>query len=196
MRSFKSENRLFLEGISVATVPSGVLKSARLKGYSAPVTTEPHYDADFAEVGAEFTYFRRHCSSLDWRLLKLIFGSLALFLTLVAVGFAIAGAWLVIPFAGVEIAGLGIAAWWTAKRSGDFERLAFDGDRVLVEIREQGQLRQFEFNRCWVRLVNGNAGMFALRSHGREVAIGRFCGEESRQELARELRNRLAERRF
>ena len=196
MRSFKRENRLFLEGISVATVPSGVLKSARLKGYSAPVTTEPHYDADFAEAGAEFTYFRRHCSSLDWRLLKLIFGSLALFLSLVAVGFAVAGAWLVIPFAGVEIAGLGIAAWWTARHSGDFERLEFDGDRVLVEIREQGQSRQFEFNRCWVRLVSGNAGMFALRSHGREVAIGRFCSEESRQTLARELRNRLAVHRF
>ena len=84
------------------------------------MTTEPHYDADFAEAGAEFTYFRRHCSSLDWRLLQLVFGSLALFLTLVAVGFAIAGAWLLIPFAGVEIAGLGFAAWWTFKRSGDF----------------------------------------------------------------------------
>lgn len=160
------------------------------------MTTDPHCDADLAEVGAEFTYFRRHCSSLDWRLLHLVFGSLALFLTLVAVGFAIAGAWLVIPFAGLEIAGLGFAAWWTAKRSGDFERLAFDGDRVLVEIREQGQSRQFEFNRCWVRLVSGKAGMFTLRSHGREVAIGRFCGEQSRQALARELRNRLGGQRI
>ena len=160
------------------------------------MTTDSHCDADLAEVGAEFTFFRRHCSSLDWRLLHLVFGSLALFLTLVAVGFAIAGAWLVIPFAGFEIAGLGFAAWWTAKRSGDFERLAFDGDRVLVEIREQGQSRQFEFNRCWVRLVSGKAGMFTLRSHGREVAIGRFCGEQSRQALARELRNRLGGQRI
>jgi uncharacterized membrane protein len=38
--------------------------------------------------------------------------------------------------------------------------------------------------------------MFALRSHGREVAIGRFCSEESRQKLVRELRNRLAGHRF
>jgi len=156
-----------------------------------PVTTRPHCDADLAGNGAEFTYFGRHCSSLDWRLVQLVFGSLALFSTLVSVGFAFAGAWLVIPFAGVEIAGLGIAAWWTARRSGDFERLAFDGDRVFIEIREHGRSRQFEFNRCWVRLVNGNGGMFSLRSHGREVAIGRFCGEEFRQELAREVRSRL-----
>ena len=155
------------------------------------MTTEPHYDADLAGCGAEFTYFRRHCSSLDWRLLYLVYGSLCLFSVLVAAVFAAAGAWMIIPFAGLEIFGLGIAAWWTLKRSGDFERLAFDGDRILVEIREQGFSSQFEFNRCWVRLVNGNAGSFALRSHGREVAIGRFCGEESRQALARELRSRL-----
>lgn len=155
------------------------------------MTADPHCDADLAEVGAEFTYFRRHCSSLDWRVLYLVFGSLALFLVLVAVGFALAGVWLIIPFAGIEIAGLGIAAWWTLRRSGDFERLAFDGDRIFVEIREQGLLRQFEFNRCWARLVTGDAGTVALRSHGREIAIGRFCGEESRQALARELRNRL-----
>jgi uncharacterized membrane protein len=155
------------------------------------VTTRPHYDADLAENGAEFTYFRRHCSSLDLRLLCWVFGSLALFLVLVSAAFAVAGAWLIIPFAGIEIAALGVAVWWTLRHAGDFERLAFDGDRILLEIRERGQSRQFEFNRCWVRLVNGNAGMFALRSHGREVAIGRFCGEESRQELAREVRSRL-----
>jgi uncharacterized membrane protein len=52
--------------------------------------------------------------------------------------------------------------------------------------------RQFEFNRCWARLVTGDAGTVALRSHGREIVIGRFCGEESRQALARELRSRLS----
>lgn len=160
------------------------------------MTTEPHCDADLAEEGAEFSYFRRHCSSLDWRLLYLVFGSLALFSVLVATAFAFAGAWLVIPFAGVEIAGLGVAAWWTFRHSGDFERLAVDGDRILVEIRERGQSRQFEFNRCWARLVTGKSGSVALRSHGREIAIGRFCGEEGRQELARELRSRLGGYRF
>lgn len=155
------------------------------------MTTRPHCDADLAGNGAEFMYFRRHCSSLDWRLLYMVFGSLALFSVLVAAVFAVAGAWLIIPFAGIEIVALGLAAWWTLRCEGDFERLAFDGDRILVEIREQGLSRRFEFNRCWARLVTGNAGAVALRSHGREIAIGRFCGEESRQELAREVRSRL-----
>lgn len=191
MRSFKRENRLLLKGFLVATVPSGVIKSARLKRMVGAGDDKATLRADLAENGAEFTYFRRHCSSLDWRLLHLVFGSLALFSVLVAAAFAAAGAWLIIPFAGLEIVALGVAAWWTFRREGDFERLAFDGDRILVEIREQGLSRQFEFNRCWARLVTGRAGAVALRSHGREIAIGRFCGEESRQELAREVRSRL-----
>jgi uncharacterized membrane protein len=123
--------------------------------------------------------------------MRLVFGSLTLILILIAVAFAVAGAWLVIPFAGIEIAALGMASWCLLQRSGDFERLAIDGDRILVEVRERGLSRHFEFNRCWARLVTGKGGAVALRSHGREIAIGRFCGEEGRQELARELRRRL-----
>ena len=155
------------------------------------MTTRPHCDAGLAGNGAEFAYFRRHCSSLDWRLLHLVFGSLAAFSILVAVAFAFAGAWLIIPFAGIEILALGVATWWTLRRADDFERLTVDGDRILLEVKEQGLSRHFEFNRCWARLVTGHAGAVSLRSHGHEIAIGRFCGEESRQELARELRSRL-----
>jgi uncharacterized membrane protein len=155
------------------------------------MTTKPHCDADLTANGAGFEHFRRRCSSLDWRLLHLVFGSLALLSVLVAGAFAVAGAWLIIPFAGLEIVALGVAAWWTLRRADDFERLTFDGDRILLDVKEQGLSRHFEFNRCWARLVTGHAGAVALRSHGREVAIGRFCGEESRQELAREVRSRL-----
>ena len=157
------------------------------------MTTQPHCNTELAQDDATFTYFRRHCSSLDWRLLRLVFGSLALFSMLVAAAFAVAGAWLIIPYAGIEIAALGIAAWSLRRRAGDFERLAVDGDRILVEITEQGMSQEFEFNRCWARLVTGDQGAVALRSHGREVVIGRFCGEESRQALARELRSRLGD---
>lgn len=160
------------------------------------MTTGPHSNPVLAHDGAGFTYFRRHCSSLDWPLMRLVFGSLALFSMLIAAAFAAAGAWLIIPFAGIEIAALGAAAWFTLRKSGDFEWLAFDGDRILVEVRERGRSRQYEFNRCWARLVTDRGGAVALRSHGREIAIGRFCGEEGRQELARELRSRLGGQRF
>jgi uncharacterized membrane protein len=66
-----------------------------------------------------------------------------------------AGAWLIIPFTGVEIAALGTAVCMILRRAGDFERLVFSGDRILIEVRERGLARQFEFHRDWARLVTG-----------------------------------------
>lgn len=155
------------------------------------MTRETPFESNLEQEGAGFTYFRRHASSLDLRLLLLVFGSLALFSLVVAAGFAAAGAWLIIPFAGIEITALGVAAWFILRRASDFEQLAVRGDRILVQIRERGLAQQFEFNRCWARLEAGSAGSVSLRSHGRAVEIGRYCGEEGRQMLVRELRSRL-----
>ncbi len=156
------------------------------------MATETIFESDLEQDGAGFTYFRRHASSLDLRLLKLVFGSLVVFSLVVAVAFAVAGAWMIIPFAGVEIACLATAVWFVFRRAGDFERLAMSGDRILFECRERGRTRHMEFSRCWARVVCDGAGGLALRSHGREVSVGRYCGEESRRLLERELRSRLA----
>jgi len=69
--------------------------------------------------------------------------------------------------------------------------VAVRGDRILVEVRERGVAEQFEFHRGWARLVALDADRVALRSHGSTVEIGRYCSEDGRQILARELRGRL-----
>lgn len=155
------------------------------------MSKEPVFESILEHDGAGFTYFRRHASSLNLRLLVFVFGSLAAFSAVIATGFAMAGAWLIIPFAGVEIAALGAAAYVILRRAGDFERLVFSGDHILVEVRERGLARQFEFHRGWARLVTGETGSVALRSHGRTVEIGRYCCAEGRRVLAQELRGRL-----
>lgn len=160
------------------------------------MSKEPDFGSILEHDGAGFTYFRRHTSSLDPRLLLFVFGSLVLLSLVVATGFALAGAWLIIPFAGAEIAALGTAVWFFLRRAGDFERLTFTGDHILVEIRERGFLGQFEFHRGWVRLVTGQAGSVALHSHGRAVEIGRYSGEAGRRVLAQALRNRLGAHRI
>jgi uncharacterized membrane protein len=156
----------------------------------------PVLDADMACDGHGLRYFRRRCGSFDRRLLALVFGSLAFISCVLAFAFALAGAWMIIPFAGLEIAALAGAAWWVSRRSGDFEGLALGDGRITVETGEGGRIRRHEFHPGWARLVTASDGSLALRSHGREIAIGRYCGEESRQVLARELRDRLAAQRF
>ena len=110
----------------------------------------------------------------------------------IATAFAVLGAWPILPFAGLEMLVLYLAFRCVDRHAADYERIAIDGDRVEVESFEAGRHRHHEFNRRWARLVVvGNGERVALRSHGRELEIGRFVGAERRLEIARELGRRM-----
>lgn len=109
----------------------------------------------------------------------------------IAAGFALLGAWLILPFAGLEMLVLYLAFRHVDRRAGDFERIAIAGDRVEIEICEAGRSRSYEFNRCWAQLVGGEGERLALRSHGREVEIGRYLDDEERFALGREIGRHL-----
>ena len=110
----------------------------------------------------------------------------------IACAFAAAGAWLILPFAGIEMLVLLAAFRYVDRHAADYERIAIDGDKVQVEICEVGRARSHEFNRCWAQLVaSRDGGRLALRSHGREVEIGRHRNDDQRLALARELGRQL-----
>ena len=118
------------------------------------------------------------------------------FLFVVSVGiagtFALLGAWMILPFAGLEMLVLFLAFRYVDRHAADFERIAIAGDRVKVELFEAGRMRSHEFNRCWAQVVASPGGeRLALRSHGREVEIGRHRNDEQRIGLARELGRQL-----
>lgn len=72
--------------------------------------------------------------------------------------------------------------------------LLIRGDAVVLEVQEDARTRRFEFNRVWAKLVLGQRARsvrLALRSHGREVEIGRYLDGGGRCMLARELKARL-----
>jgi uncharacterized membrane protein len=145
------------------------------------------------EVG-EFTLFTRRLNSFSLRGSGIVFASLAAFSLIVAVVFAALGAWLILPFAGLEAMALYLAFSWAARHSDDSESLVIRGDMVALAVREQAQTRCYEFNRVWARLVVDRRARdvrLALRSHGNEVEVGRYLDSDGRQMLARELRSRL-----
>jgi len=51
----------------------------------------------------------------------------------VGVGFALAGAWMVLPFAGLEIVAIAYAFYYITLRSGDFESITIENDRIVIE---------------------------------------------------------------
>lgn len=110
----------------------------------------------------------------------------------IALAFALLGAWLILPFAGLEMLVLYLAFRYVDRHAGDYERIAIDGDRVELEFREGGATRRHELNRRWAQLVtSGDGRRLALRSHGREIEIGRHLNAEQRQKTARQLKQQL-----
>lgn len=113
---------------------------------------------------------------------------------LIALAFAAFGAWPVLPFAGLEMAVLYAAFRYLDRHAADYECLEIKEDRVRIEIREGTAVRRVELNRHWAQVVIDDAAgrrRLALRSHGREVELGRHLTDEERDRVGRELLQQL-----
>jgi uncharacterized membrane protein len=142
----------------------------------------------------EFALFTRRLHALNARQCSLAFGSLAAFSLIVAVVFSALGAWLILPFAGLEAVALYFAYRWVMRHAQDSEQLVIRGDAVTLAVHEQSHTRQYEFNRAWAQLVvqqQARVVRVALRSHGKEVEVGRYLDNGSKHRLARALKVRL-----
>jgi uncharacterized membrane protein len=136
---------------------------------------------------------KRNCS-LDrvgrWR----AFGLAALASATIAVGFAVVGAWPILPFAGLELAALYVAFRHLAREVDDYEQVIIRGDRLTFECHSNGAVRRFAANRYWTQIVvrDGVGGrQVALRSRGQEVEFGTLLSETARLEAARRLQDEL-----
>ncbi len=114
----------------------------------------------------------------------------------IAIGFGLLGAWLVLPFAGLEVLALAYAFYYINCHASDYESITIDGDRLAVEKRNYKNTSQVVFNRYWARvslreLPSGDQSLL-LRSHGKEVEFGRhFLNNEQRLALAQQLKTRV-----
>lgn len=113
---------------------------------------------------------------------------------LIGLGFTAFGAWPVFPFAGLEMAALYVAFRYVDRHASDYECLEIKGDCLRIETRVGSEVRCVEFNRHWAQVaVSDGPGRrrLAIRSHGREVELGRHLTSEDRERVARELRQQL-----
>jgi len=110
--------------------------------------------------------------------------------------FAWFGAWLVLPFAGLEVGVLVWAFRHLGSHADDYEKITIRDDRLSVECRDAGRVSCHEFNRHWARVVAVSdpcgARQIALRSHGRQVEVGRCLTPDAREALLQELRVHLS----
>lgn len=136
---------------------------------------------------------KRNCSISPAGLLW-VYGLVAAVTLGIAAAFAALGAWVILPFAGIELAALGIAFAVNGRHAADYERIELGDGRLTVEVCESDSVRRHEFNPARASVVVAGAGRgmrLVLASSGRSLEIGRHLHEQARLDLAGELNRRL-----
>ncbi|HVZ44537.1 MAG TPA: DUF2244 domain-containing protein [Ramlibacter sp.] len=134
-------------------------------------------------------FLARNCSvtpaQLGW-----LYASLCALTLGIGTFFWFRGAVLILPFAGLELACVGVAFLVYARHAADREHISLQGRRLVVELENAGRLERAEFNRDWVRVEPsaGNRSLIEVSGQGRRVNVGRYLRPELRPVLARELR--------
>ncbi|HEU4352325.1 MAG TPA: DUF2244 domain-containing protein [Burkholderiales bacterium] len=139
--------------------------------------SEPHFSRTL----------KRNCSMSPSGLAK-VFAALSLVVLAIGAGFAAAGAWLVLPFAGLEVLLLGAAFTLYARHAADYERLELDADRLRIEVADGARIARYELEGARVSMEKGRV---VLRDAREELEVGRYLGTEARADLAAELKKRL-----
>ena len=152
--------------------------------------------ASATPVAVEFV-LRRNCS-LSPRALMAVFGSVVAVSFAFGVMFAALGAWLVLPFAGVELLALAAAFVVYGRHATDGERLRFTGRVLSVEVTQGPSVRVYEFDARAVRLVTEEGGRsplagrrLFLSQRATRLEVGRHLDARRRVELEKDLRAAL-----
>jgi uncharacterized membrane protein len=146
--------------------------------------------------------------SLSWRQSMVFLAAIALPLLLVSLVLAWRGFWLVLPFAGLELAAL-FAAIYVVSHAGQRCEVISIGDSVVTieKGRDRGRRaerggpeQRVEFARGWVKveLLTSTGRWHPKRlwigASGKRVEVADFLAEEEKTELADELKRLLAAR--
>ena len=158
------------------------------------VVENPRRELVFAGPAPGFSVLlKRNCSISPANLAR-VFALLVAVTLGIGIGFAAAGAWLVLPFAGIEVALLAVAFFVNGRHAGDYERIERAGERLTVEVSSAGRTERYEMPVRATRVRTAKRGYAAqvwLSANGREYEVGRHLQEQGRIELAAELARRI-----
>ena len=134
--------------------------------------------------------------NLSWNETRLVFLFLALCIAAVAVYFVTLGAWLVLPFAGLEVLVIGAGLYYQSCRAHRQQVIRVDADSISISNGKQGG-QPVCFSRAWSKLVYTRdpsgwyPGRLFIGSHGKFIEIGKCLIESERETLADNLRRTI-----
>ncbi len=153
------------------------------------------------EISAEGSlgrYVLRPHRSATWNDNLWLVACVALMAVPIALGWAVAGFWPILPLCGLELGVFTFGLYLVNHSLLAQEVVTIDEDRIVIEAGKRQIERRFDLGRAWaqVRLLPGRRrserSRLIVRSHGRAVELGRFLTDAERDELAGDLRTLLA----
>ena len=144
----------------------------------------------FRDGNAGFSLILKRNCSISPAGLAGVFAALALVVLAIGGGFAIAGAWLVLPFAGLEVLALGAAFVLYARRAADYERIVLESGRLTVEVAEAQTTSRYEMEARRAR-VYVEEERVVLRGAQQQLELGRHLDADGRVAFAAALQERL-----
>jgi uncharacterized membrane protein len=143
-------------------------------------------------IDPEFCVVSRRNDSLGTRGRNTVFTALCFTSLTLALAFAAAGAWVVLPYSVLELLLVAIAFRHVERHAGQWERLTVAGDRLLVEQGRGGAVRRCEFDRWRTRVEvverPRQPPRLVLRSAGEGLEFGAELPRSERVAVARDLR--------
>ncbi len=113
--------------------------------------------------------------------------------------FAAVGYWVVFPFAGLEMAALGVGLYLCSMRANWCEVISIHNGTIEIVVGRHRPEHSYTFDRHWARIVlappraRGYPSRLLLRSHGREMEVGACLNNEERHHLAKALEKSLGQ---
>jgi len=154
-------------------------------------------DSCRTNAGSGWQFVVRPNCSLSWRGNIVFFLGLFMISMTVAVALAFMGLWLVLPFAGLEMAALAWALYVVGRKCHWREVIRVNEGGVIIERGWDRPIEVERLSRDWARVELRSAhsswypSRLMIRAMGRSEEVGRFLNDEERAELAIGLRQAL-----
>jgi uncharacterized membrane protein len=132
--------------------------------------------------------------AMPWQHIMMIYLLISGVTISIAFGFFTQGLTLILPFAGLELLALGVVLYISAWRSNIKEVVNVTEEKIRIEIGRNAPEKTYELDKAWAKVVlerswnNWYPSRLLLRSHGRQLEIGKFLNEQERQCLGVELK--------
>jgi uncharacterized membrane protein len=137
---------------------------------------------------------RRNCS-ITPRQFFIFYCSLVAISLAVATFSAVLGAWTVLPFAGIELIGVGVAFLTYARHATDYECIAITSEHLLIESALGQRITVVELKSRWAQigLQDKACPKIEIRSAGNVILVGTYVPIHRRAMIAAEMRRYIAQ---